>query len=160
MRDFYYGPLTVEISNPCYICSSSGIILKPKVKGGNTPYTYLWNTGQTTESIKGIPESFSQNSEGFTSSSAIQSEQSNSIRFYPNPFNQGIYVRLDSRLQDDVHLKVIGVLGNTVFERKWKVSAGLNEIYLREFEPLPGGLYTVWVKNSKGENAYRLVKIE
>jgi gliding motility-associated-like protein len=48
-------PISVSINNPIVPCPGDNIVLSATVTGGLTPYNYLWNTGETTNSISLTP---------------------------------------------------------------------------------------------------------
>lgn len=114
-----------------------------------------------TITIDGIPTLNKGHQPDLTSSvEAVLQEDQTFVRFYPNPFKSGINLRIDSPVLDKISLHVTSVLGTTVLTKDLDISEGRNEIYLQEFESLPGGLYTVWIKKSTGEKAFKVIKIE
>ena len=50
-------PVEVEIIGETMICPGDDVILTANPTGGAPPYTYLWNTGETTQSITVDPSS-------------------------------------------------------------------------------------------------------
>jgi gliding motility-associated-like protein len=48
-------PISVSINNPIVPCPGDNIVLSATVTGGLTPYNYLWNTGETSNSISLTP---------------------------------------------------------------------------------------------------------
>lgn len=47
-------PMSVIIDPPVF-CNGATATISAIVTGGNAPYTFLWNTGDTTQSLTGIP---------------------------------------------------------------------------------------------------------
>jgi PKD repeat protein len=45
------SPLNVSIPTPAKVCNGSPATITASAAGGQAPYTYLWNTGQTAQSI-------------------------------------------------------------------------------------------------------------
>ncbi|MBK8853481.1 MAG: T9SS type A sorting domain-containing protein [Saprospiraceae bacterium] len=82
------------------------------------------------------------------------------VKFYPNPFKAGINLQYESVRDQNIKVILINALGQIVFESDLSVSIGPNELYLKEFEYLPGGLYNAIVKNNATEKVYKLIKIE
>lgn len=112
-----------------------------------------------TMTVESTIQSFRQDADQNTSL-AVVGEVYEYLQFYPNPFNQGMHVLFDAKNEDVVVLTGIGITGQTVFTREWLVLPGRNELYLREFETLPAGLYSVLVKTLASEYAVRVVKVE
>jgi gliding motility-associated-like protein len=48
-------PLTVNVSSTPTICSGATGTASANIIGGNGPFTYQWNTGDTTQTITGLP---------------------------------------------------------------------------------------------------------
>ena len=48
-------PITVAISAPSIVCYGELATLTANVTGGIAPYTYLWNTGHTTQTLTNMP---------------------------------------------------------------------------------------------------------
>ncbi|MBK8080270.1 MAG: T9SS type A sorting domain-containing protein [Saprospiraceae bacterium] len=82
------------------------------------------------------------------------------VKFYPNPFQAGINLLYESIRDQNIKVILINALGQIVFNNDWSVSTGPNELYIKEFEILPGGLYNAIVKNNSSEKIYKLIKIE
>lgn len=47
--------MVVEVNDETVICAGNAVTLTPDVQGGVGPFVYLWNTGETTESITVSP---------------------------------------------------------------------------------------------------------
>ncbi len=45
------SPITVNIPIPATVCNGASATATAAVSGGQAPYTFLWNTGQTTQSL-------------------------------------------------------------------------------------------------------------
>ena len=57
---FITPPIIATISSPPVICFGQTAVIVANVSGGVAPYTYLWNTGQTTQSISNaLPGTYS-----------------------------------------------------------------------------------------------------
>ena len=48
-------PLTVNIGNDMTVCEGETVTLTATVSGGEPPYSFMWNTGETTQSITVSP---------------------------------------------------------------------------------------------------------
>lgn len=48
-------PLSVQLNNPTLNCPGDPVSLTASVSGGLAPFTYLWNSGEQTQSINFIP---------------------------------------------------------------------------------------------------------
>jgi uncharacterized repeat protein (TIGR01451 family) len=51
-------PMTLTFTETLPNCSNTGGALAVNVAGGSTPYTFLWNTGQTTNALANLPSGF------------------------------------------------------------------------------------------------------
>lgn len=52
----YIIPFSVNLGDDITICQGDSVVLTANVEGGSAPYTYLWNTMETTSSITVIPQ--------------------------------------------------------------------------------------------------------
>jgi gliding motility-associated-like protein len=55
MTIFIAQPIQVTIAAPSFVCYNQNSTLTANITGGTPPYTYLWNTGATTQSITNQP---------------------------------------------------------------------------------------------------------
>lgn len=96
----------------------------------------------------------------FLSSSTENNISSQFIRFYPNPFSQGITLEVKSKVQETVTLQAINSIGVIVFEQKIDVLPGINIRYMEEFGSVPVGVYTTKIISLQGDHFSRVIRIE
>ncbi len=121
---------------------------------GNAPYTYNWSTGATTKTVSNLAvgtytvtvmdaygcSDFFEFSVGTTAVKEI--EGLTSISLHPNPTTgQAIFVAEFNRSVDDVHLQVVNLLGQLV----WEAHASNTNLFSERIDltQVPSGLYLV-----------------
>ncbi len=144
------------------------------VSGGNT-YTWTPSTGLSTttgDSVKASPGATityyitGTNANGCsatdstvlsvqTCTSIEQVSINNQLSIYPNPFNNKIFITINSSVEDvkDWTLQLSNVLGRTLYSMPSLKYT--NEIDLSN---LPGGMYFITVANKTGRGVFPLVK--
>ncbi len=78
--------VTITTNSPSFsICTGSSITLTATVTNESGPFTYLWSTGDTTESITVTPTATTTYTVGVTDSSGCKGNGSQQVTVNPNP---------------------------------------------------------------------------
>lgn len=126
--------------------------------GGVTPYSYLWNNGQTTQTAIGlIAGTYSvtvTDANGCTKSGTtvitqpparlvggVNNDEVNSIVF-PNPTNGQVTVSFDQTIHEKVTMEVYTMAGEVVFNKDLKVDGTTNSFNI-DLTDLPKGIYAI-----------------
>lgn len=99
---------------------------------------------------------------GGTSQKLTNTVDNNSdlIRFYPNPFSKGINMEFTAPESDVMKMEVYNQVGIQVFTKTIDLMEGINLRYIDEFENMPSGVYTVKMRGTQSEHNTRVIKIE
>ena len=149
--------LTIHYSPNDATVTQNGDTLTVTVTTGTAPYTYLWNTGETTQLI--LPDSSGtywcivadangcedySNQFVYTSTS-VESIGINSLSIYPNPTRGLINIEIDNIENKISSLSIVNVLGDVIYNenidsnklkysRQLDLSKYSNGIYFVRFE--------------------------
>ena len=138
-----------------------------KVTGGAPQYSFLWNTGDTTEAISyatpGIYAVTITDSKGCAQTAAAQIKETtdavsigNNLAFevYPNPAATQVTIRLNATNEEEANIEVKNVLGQAVFATRMQ---GMEtRIDLSEFS---NGVYFV-VMSAAGQTGIKEVIVK
>ncbi len=122
------------------------------LEGGTGAYTYVWNTGETTEDIEGLSMgdyTVIVTDENGCSREFGPYEVSNSVgideldlvanvSIYPNPVTEILYIDIDLSRDVDTELKIISSLGKVVSTSSHRAQNLKLEVDVTE---LPAGIY-------------------
>lgn len=79
-----------------------------------------------------------------------------SIRMFPNPFTENIYIRLNEPAKGQVELRLLDVTGKSIQERTH--SGTSMEFVMHGLGDLPSGVYFLHVRDGSGKAVRKLVK--
>ena len=138
--------------------------------GGNTPYVYEWNTGETTQTITPtadgdywvivedvnacISDTFYYNVDWI--STGISEIQLAGFSVYPNPSNDVFYIVFNSNTKQDIDLRIHNVLGEVIFsESLTDFSGDYNRTV--DMKPYPNAIYILQINTKDGMLNRKLV---
>ena len=144
-----------DIPIPQIILSSPQISVN--VSGGTSPYTYLWNTGETTSSITPTnngnfyvdvqdvnscfgSDTITVNFVGFENSI------DNQIQIYPNPSSENITISSNFLINPPIVLNIFNLTGKLILSNNIEMKNGFSEII--NISSLRNGVYLIEIKNS------------
>lgn len=149
-----------------------GSILVNGVSGGSPPYSFLWSTGDTAQSLQNLlPGDYAltiTDSLGCETEAAFTVDFETAIRrvlddglsmeVFPNPLSAGqqARIRVDSRQRTAFFAKLLDVAGKTLWKKGFDVPAGTTSFTL----PMPqvAGAYWLAVETAGGQRgAWKLV---
>jgi gliding motility-associated-like protein len=86
---------TIEITlgNLLLSCAGDSVVLSPVINGGNAPYTYFWNTGESTSTINVMEGVYSVY---VTDNNGCVSKTSNAVVTEPSPLTLTFSTTLDN----------------------------------------------------------------
>jgi hypothetical protein len=93
----------------------------------------------------------------FDCSSLVSTEQNNlvEINIYPNPFTDQLNIQIPELSLQPVSIRVLNLLGTTVFQTNIEFSENPERINL---EHIPPGMYVIWIRNNNGERSFKVIK--
>ena len=136
---------------------SSSPQLTVNVSGGNSPYTYLWNTGETTSSITPInngnfyvdvldannclgSDSITVNFVGFENDFIYE------FQIFPNPSNENITLTTNFQINNPTKINIYNLTGKLVLSENVDINNGSSENI--NVSSLMSGVYLLEIKNS------------
>lgn len=138
-----------------------------KATGGFPPYTYDWNTGDTTQTISeltvGIYQVVVSDSRGcsnttlagifLTNTSEIEIIES--IHISPNP-TQG-FTQVEATLQHSTtaQLSVVNMLGQTLWEKDFKNTSTISEQI--DLQAYAAGIYFIKINTAEGQHVEKIM---
>ena len=148
-----------DIPSPQIILSSPQISVN--VNGGNSPYTFLWNTGETTSSITPINNGTfyvdvldANNCSGSdtTTINFVGFENSNNkqIRIYPNPSYENITISSKFQINSPTVINIFNLTGKLILSNNIDMKNGFSENI--NISALSEGVYLIEIKNPLFKN--------
>ncbi|MCP3928553.1 MAG: T9SS type A sorting domain-containing protein [Bacteroidetes bacterium] len=147
---------TFEITQPWLLNALADVVqsfpgeIQLNVSGGTEPYSFWWNTGDTTQIIAdlgiGDYEAFVTDANGCTTDTiyvtitkVFDHNLFNSIRIFPNPTSG--QVNLDFRLKKigDIEIEVYSLLGETLYSNNLKNNK--EAVINISMDDFPSGIY-------------------
>ncbi len=137
-------------------------------QGGCPPYTYLWNTGQTTSEITGLEageycvtfsdcggcsEVYCATVELTISAGTLPGLRSS--RIYPNPVGDALVLEMFFENTQELQLEITNALGTLIDRQK---QSGKDIFLTWDVRSLPPGLYWLRVEGVQGRMVFPLVK--
>ena len=149
------GPVVEIIYN-----SSLGTLTANNITGSTSPYTWLWNTGELTQSISVDPSVLSywcvvSDANGclsdtvyFSITTGVDEILDSRLLVYPNPVNDILNIDFTFKNNQSVELKIVNILGEVMYFEK------VNQIELSysnkfDFSKFSKGLYFIKLKLDK-----------
>ena len=149
------GPVVEIIYN-----SSLGTLTANNITGSTSPYTWLWNTGELTQSISVDPSVLSywcvvSDANGclsdtvyFSITTGVDEILDSRLLVYPNPVNDILNIDFTFKNNQSVELKIVNILGEVMY------SEMVNQIELSysnkfDFSKFSKGLYFIKLKLDK-----------
>ncbi len=135
---------------------SSSPQLTVNVSGGNSPYTYLWNTGETTSSITPINNGNfyvdvldANNCLGSDSITVnfvgIENDFTYEFQIFPNPSNENITLSSNFHINNPTKINIYNLTGKLVLSENVAIKNGSSEnINVSSLRP---GVYLLEIKN-------------
>ena len=135
---------------------SSSPQLTVNVSGGNSPYTYLWNTGETTSSITPINNGNfyvdvldANNCLGSDSIIVnfvgIENDFTYEFQIFPNPSNENITLSSNFHINNPTKINIYNLTGKLVLSENVAIKNGSSEnINVSSLRP---GVYLLEIKN-------------
>ena len=131
--------------------------LTVNVTGGNSPYTYLWNTGETTSSITPINNGNfyvdvqdANNCLGSDSITVnfvgIENDFIYEFEIFPNPSNENIILSSNFQIDNLTKINIYNLTGKLVLSENVDINNGSSENI--NVSLLVSGVYLLEIKNS------------
>ena len=162
--------LTVVTQITAFIFQTGVSDIKVNTLGGNTPYSYQWNTGETTQTITPLTNgdywviitdlnSCESDTAFFTVNwiaTSINEININNLTVYPNPSKDIFNIVFNTNTKQDINLKVHNVLGEVIFNESLK---DFNGDYNRsvDLSQYPNAIYILQLNTKDGMINKKLV---
>lgn len=148
-----------DIPSPQIILSSPQISVN--VTGGNSPYTYLWNTGETTSSITPINNGTfyvnvldANNCSGSDTTTVnfvgLENNLNNQIQIYPNPSFENITISSNFQINSPTVINIYNLTGKLILSNNIEMKNGFSENI--NISSLSTGVYLIEITNSLFKN--------
>ncbi len=149
------GPVVEIIYN-----SSLGTLTANNITGSTPPYSWLWNTGESTQSISADTSVLSYwcvvtDSLGCISDTAyfliptgVDEISASKLLIYPNPVVDVLNIEFEFRNNQKVELKIVNILGEVMYSEKVNQSE-LSYSNKFDFSKFSKGLYFIKLKLDK-----------
>ena len=162
--------LTVATQITAFIFQTGASDITVNTLGGNTPYTYEWNTGETTQTITPaedgdywvivedvnacVSDTFYYSVNWFSTS--VSEIQLAGLSVYPNPSKDIFNVEFNTNTKQDIDLRVHNVLGEVIFSESLK---NFNGDYNRsvDLSQYPNAIYILQLNTKDGMINKKLV---
>ena len=141
--------------------------LSVNVISGTQPYTYEWNTGETTsqitplsngqywvivtDSIGCVSDTVFYNVDWIPSS--INNLFLNDLVVYPNPSDGLFKIQFNSKINQSINLVLYNTLGEKIFRENFELFFGNNTMKI-DLSNFPNGLYSIEI-NSNNSKIYK-----
>jgi len=149
--------------NAIIVCENPGMCngsIELNPTDGIPPFTYLWDTGETTSMISGLCEgqyhftitdfygcTKEKKKKVRECKSSLSGILPSDISIYPNPASEKFNIDLSNIIIDVLEIEIIDITGQIVFYRKFEIG---NEPFLNiSTENLIDGIYYVRIKNNE-----------
>jgi len=149
------GPVVEIIYN-----SSLGTLTANNITGSTSPYTWLWNTGELTQSISVDPSVLSywcvvSDANGcfsdtvyFSISTGVDEILDSRLLVYPNPVNDILNIDFTFKNNQSVELKIVNILGEVMYsEMVTQIELSYSNKF--DFSKFSKGLYFIKLKLDK-----------
>ena len=142
--------------------------LTVNVTGGNSPFTYLWNTGETTSSITPINNGTfyvdvldANNCLGSDTSTVnfvgLYNNFNNQIQIYPNPSFENITISSNFKINSPTVINIFNLSGKLILSNNIEMKNGFSDVI--NISTLNPGVYLIEIKNSLFQNQmFHLIK--
>ena len=149
------GPVVEIIYN-----SSLGTLTANNITGSTSPYTWLWNTGELTQSISVDPSVLSywcvvSDANGclsdtvyFSITTGVDEILDSRLLVYPNPVNDILNIDFTFKNNQSVELKIVNILGEVMYSEK-VTQTELSYSNKFDFSKFSKGLYFIKLKLDK-----------
>ncbi len=94
----------------------------------------------------------------YTSFENISYSEENQIKILPNPFTDKINMLIPSEMNDFCQVNMVNLIGQTVFNKKFSLSKGLNKIVVFPPESIKDGVYIMTVKTKNNIYNFKILK--
>ena len=148
-----------DIPSPQIILSSPQISVN--VNGGNSPYTFLWNTGETTSSITPINNGTfyvdvldANNCSGSDTTTinfvGFENSINKQIQIYPNPSYENITISSKFQINSPTVINIFNLTGKLILSNNIDMKNGFSENI--NISALSEGVYLIEIKNPLFKN--------
>lgn len=148
-----------DIPSPQIILSSPQISVN--VNGGNSPYTFLWNTGETTSSITPIINGTfyvdvldANNCSGSDTTTinfvGFENSINKQIQIYPNPSYENITISSKFQINSPTVINIFNLTGKLILSNNIDMKNGFSENI--NISALSEGVYLIEIKNPLFKN--------
>ena len=158
----------VTITNASESDVADGNISAIEMSGGTMPFTYLWNTGDTSASLENLlPDTYELTVTdalgcekvyvfvvSFTSGTGNGIGEDFAFTLFPNPVTNTLFLEWNTDFQPD-YLKLFDVLGKSVFEMQGADSQLLRKIGMQKFS---SGTYFLEIGNAEVRVVRKVLK--
>ncbi len=153
----------------CPGCLDGSASVSPN--GGIPPYSYVWDTGETTSTITGVEQGTykvcvtdSNGCKKCDSVSIFLVDINNpnfnlSINIYPNPSNDNFVLYLPLQSSEKIAYKITDMMGSIVEAKELTMPAGDNKIIIAN-KYLPSGIYNLQVQGTNNLITRKLIKTQ
>jgi hypothetical protein len=94
----------------------------------------------------------------YTSLENISNIKNNQIKIMPNPFTHKINMLIPSEINDFCHVNMVNLIGQTVFNKEFRLSKGVNNIVVFPPESIKDGVYIISIKTKDNFNNFKILK--
>ena len=148
-----------DIPSPQITLSSPQINVN--VTGGNSPYTFLWNTGETTSSITPVNNGTfyvdvqdANNCSGSDTTTVnfvgFENNINNQIQIFPNPSFENITISSNFKINSLTDINIFNLTGKLILRKNVEMKNGFSENI--NISSLSTGVYLIEIKNSIFQN--------
>lgn len=161
----FYDPIVLAGTIISHDDGSENGALSVNIQGGKPPYSYLWNTGQTTHGINELKTGnyfvVVTDALGCTNTfefdilltKTVESIKGlSNVSIYPNPVfnNRDITVKMNTETPMEMEVSVLSVNNNTINKYIVNTITGENKFIFNLDAQIPSGIYFLQFKNNEG----------